>query len=79
MDLLREPYQEIDRLELEFISYNIRELKSMVLYQLYITVDWFFSRFVLSGVGLPHLIQSSAFWHSTDSMSMLPSKINYWP
>ena len=31
MNLLsRGPGQEIDRLELEFISYNIRELKSMV-------------------------------------------------
>ena len=79
MDLLREPYQEIDRLELEFISYNIRELKSMVLYQLYITVDWFFNRFVLSGVELDHLIQSSAFWYSTASMPMLSSKINCWP
>ena len=30
MNLLREPGQENDRLELEFISYNIQELKSMV-------------------------------------------------
>ena len=51
--------QEIDRLELEFISYNIQELSLKVWYIIYISyisVDCFFSRYVLSGVGLHHSI-----------------------
>ena len=48
--------QEINWLELEFISYDIQglSLKGYIIYISYISVDCFFSRSVLSGVGLPH-------------------------
>ena len=53
MNLLsRGPGQEIDKLELEFINYNIREDKSKAYISAIHISDWFFSRFVLSEVGL---------------------------
>ena len=68
--------QEIDRLELEFISYNIQELSLKVCYIIYISyisVDCFFSRSILSGVGLC-TIQSSTFCSGT--AALLPSVKN---
>ena len=83
MNLLssRRPVQEIDgsiELELEFMSYNIQELKSMV----YIAARYTYHQwigfladlfFYLCGV---HCI---TFNHQHSEFKTLPSKIYYWP
>ena len=63
MNLLREPGQENDRLELEFISYNIQELKSMVYIYISYTYQWIGFLADLFYLELGCTIQSSTFWH----------------